>query len=536
MTDQDSADNFVALGSSTFPTPEGFTCHGTSFQLGGFMTGDGGLWGQARNPGPIDPVNDVPDQYGLFGTARDGPGVVGTSFGPFGVSGQLGDAGPSPTVKAGIFGTANDDYGIIGTSTRRPGIFGHSADDTGVWGHSTHSFGVVGQSGDGAVLQTDRPAAILATSSRNIAVTAVSNTTVAVHAHSGPPHNFGIFKTGAVTATSSGPNHGVSALSLNFDAVHGVSAGSRGVMGLSGADHGVSGLSFAPPRAPGVALADAPAGVRGQSMNGSIGVLGVATPTFLSGAGVVGVGSPHAPAGFFEGDLHVTGQIFAGIKDAIVPFPDGSKRLLHCMESPEHWFEDFGSARLTRGRVTVKLDADFAKVVTLNGYRVFLTPEGDCQGLYVRSKRGTSFEVRELQGGTSNVAFSYRIVARRKDIKAHTRFAKIDTRLPIPTGKARAARGQQAARALLATLAKDAKIETTVPMPTGKARAARGRQAARLPSSIRALIAATALPIHTRKVRAARGRKAALPSSIRALLAEQRKLARKTRRKPAVRG
>jgi len=503
MTDQDSADNFVALGSSTFPTPEGFTCHGTSFQLGGFMTGDGGLLGQARNPGPIDPVNDVPDQYGLFGTARDGPGVVGTSFGPFGVSGQLGDAGPSPTVKAGIFGTANDDYGIIGTSTRRPGIFGHSADDTGVWGHSTHSFGVVGQSGDGAVLQTDRPAAILATSSRNIAVTAVSNTTVAVHAHSGPPHNFGIFKTGAVTATSSGPNHGVSALSLNFDAVHGVSAGSRGVMGLSGADHGVSGLSFAPPRAPGVALADAPAGVRGQSMNGSIGVLGVATPTFLSGAGVVGVGSPHAPAGFFEGDLHVTGQIFAGIKDAIVPFPDGSKRLLHCMESPEHWFEDFGSARLTRGRVTVKLDADFAKVVTLNGYRVFLTPEGDCQGLYVRSKRGTSFEVRELQGGTSNVAFSYRIVARRKDIKAHTRFAKIDTRLPIPTGKARAARGQQAAR---------------------------------LPSSIRALIAATALPIHTRKVRAARGRKAALPSSIRALLAEQRKLARKTRRKPAVRG
>ena len=204
-----------------------------------------------------------------------------------------------------------------------------------------------------------------------------------------------------------------------------------------------------------MALADAPAGVRGQSMNGSIGVLGVATPSFLSGAGVVGVGTPDAPAGFFEGDLTVTGQISAGIKDAIVPFPDGSKRRLHCMESPEHWFEDFGSARLARGRATVKLDADFAKVVKLNEYRVFLTPEGNCQGLYVR-KRGTSFEVRELQGGTSNVAFSYRIVAKRKDIKAHTRFAKIDTRLPIPTGKARAARGRQAARALLAMmLAKD---------------------------------------------------------------------------------
>lgn len=111
------------------------------------------------------------------------------------------------------------------------------------------------------------------------------------------------------------------------------------------------------------------------------------------------------------------------------------------MESPEHWFEDFGSARLTRGRATVKLDADFAKVVTLNGYRVFLTPEGDCQGLYVR-KRGSRFEVRELQGGTSNVAFSYRIVAKRKDIKRHTRFAKID----MPKVAARAGRGRKTAR------------------------------------------------------------------------------------------
>jgi hypothetical protein len=41
-------------------------------------------------------------------------------------------------------------------------------------------------------------------------------------------------------------------------------------------------------------------------------------------------------------------------------------------------------------------------------------------------KRGSRFEVRELQGGISNVAFSYCIVAKRKDIKHHRRFAKID--------------------------------------------------------------------------------------------------------------
>jgi hypothetical protein len=35
-------------------------------------------------------------------------------------------------------------------------------------------------------------------------------------------------------------------------------------------------------------------------------------------------------------------------------------------------------------------------------------------------------------GGKSSIAFSYRIVGRRKDIKEHRRFAKIDTSLPVP--------------------------------------------------------------------------------------------------------
>jgi hypothetical protein len=48
--------------------------------------------------------------------------------------------------------------------------------------------------------------------------------------------------------------------------------------------------------------------------------------------------------------------------------------------------------------------------------------------------------VRELQGGTSSVAFSYRIVGKRKDIKGHKRFAKIDPRLQMPVPRARMAR------------------------------------------------------------------------------------------------
>ena len=80
----------------------------------------------------------------------------------------------------------------------------------------------------------------------------------------------------------------------------------------------------------------------------------------------------------------------------------------------------------------VKLDANFAKVIKHGDYRVFVTPEGNCHGLDVRRKSANNFEVRELTGGKSSVAFSYRIVGRRKDIKQPRRFAKIDMPLPRP--------------------------------------------------------------------------------------------------------
>lgn len=45
---------------------------------------------------------------------------------------------------------------------------------------------------------------------------------------------------------------------------------------------------------------------------------------------------------------------------------------------------------------------------------MFLTPNGDCKGLYVSNKTANGFEVRELGGGRASIAFDYRIMARRK--------------------------------------------------------------------------------------------------------------------------
>jgi hypothetical protein len=199
---------------------------------------------------------------------------------------------------------------------------------------------------------------------------------------------------------------------------------------------GVVGVSRAPgpnlpvnlPTIAGVfGTSDEQAGVIGVS-NRTAGVLG-----FSNNVGVYGVGANYA--GIFRGNFLVVG----GTKAAAVPFPDGTQRVLYCVESPELWFEDFGTAKLKRGRTVVKLDEDFAKVIERGDYKVFLTPEGDCRGLYVR-KSAASFEVRELAGGTSSVAFSYRIVGRRKDIRNQRRFAKFDTRLLLPAAATRGAR------------------------------------------------------------------------------------------------
>src|SRR5580658_8463598 len=110
------------------------------------------------------------------------------------------------------------------------------------------------------------------------------------------------------------------------------------------------------------------------------------------------------------GSVGCTGKVGA---DASV---DGGARKvsLYAVQSPENWFEDFGSGTLASGAVTIALDATFAQTInTITGYHVFLTPNGDCKGLYISQKSAASFQVRELGGGSSSVAFDYRIVARR---------------------------------------------------------------------------------------------------------------------------
>ena len=233
----------------------------------------------------------------------------------------------------------------------------------------------------------------------------------------------------AVADATSGTNYGVYGRSY--------STSGYGVYGYasatSGSNIGVYGESKSP-SGHGVygeanATSGTPTGVFGgtTSPNG-YAVFGWATATYgtnygvyarsdsSSGYGIYGYNSAGGWAGYFLGKVHVQGQFTtSGSKPCVQPIDNGKKVLLYAMESPEIWFEDFGTGQLVNGQAVVRIERVFAQTANIeSGYLVFLTPNGECQGLYISRKDRDSFEVRELGGGTSSITFDYRIVAKRR--------------------------------------------------------------------------------------------------------------------------
>src|SRR5207237_2452311 len=94
------------------------------------------------------------------------------------------------------------------------------------------------------------------------------------------------------------------------------------------------------------------------------------------------------------------------VKDA-----SGQHRLVYCVESPESWFEDFGSGKLVNGKASVALDPVFTQIAHTDDYHIHLTSQGDTNGLHVSSQSATGFTVAENKGGTSADGFRSRLVA-----------------------------------------------------------------------------------------------------------------------------
>lgn len=108
-----------------------------------------------------------------------------------------------------------------------------------------------------------------------------------------------------------------------------------------------------------------------------------------------------------------TGTVSTFVKDL-----NNEEVIMHCPESPEIYFTDYGQGQLVNGSAHIDIDPIFAKNVTINEQhplRVYIQLEGDCNGVYVTNKTAKGFDVIELMHGHSNVKFQWNIVCNRAD-------------------------------------------------------------------------------------------------------------------------
>ncbi len=266
------------------------------------------------------------------------------------------------------------------------------------------------------------------------------NATGVAGSSTGPGSTYGVY-------ASSNSTEGTGAYGFN-DAISGSTVGLRGevrspagfaVYGLNGAggtavlgvipaltnQNGIAlyGLNNSTYTGPGPGAGGF--GVYGLSARGH-GLVGATAAD--GGAAVVGAtnGVAGAYAAAFYGPVVVSGDFtVVGAKSAAVPHPDGSHRRLYCVESPESWFEDFGTGELECGRADVRIDADFAAVADTTSYHVFLTGYDTEDLLRVTNRTPGGFTVEANKAIASMVgkadadlqgAFSWRVVAKRKDI------------------------------------------------------------------------------------------------------------------------
>jgi hypothetical protein len=105
-----------------------------------------------------------------------------------------------------------------------------------------------------------------------------------------------------------------------------------------------------------------------------------------------------------------------GNVSTIVKDVNGNRVLLNCPETPEVLFQDYGIGQLVDGHARIDLDPTLVMNILVNNdhpLKVFIQPEGKCNGLYITNKSKEGFEVHELQDGRSDISFSWSIVATR---------------------------------------------------------------------------------------------------------------------------
>lgn len=266
----------------------------------------------------------------------------------------------------GVYGySAGFGYGVRAYSANGTGVYSSSGNSgTGVYGYSPYGYGVYGSSYS------------------NLGVYGYSSTSTAVYAYSGSAG------TTAVGAYQNGisPNlaYATSGWSINPAAGTGVATGGDNIGINARANYDGNGQ---------------------DKLSGLFCSSSSSTIVSVAAVGSVVDGTVYKIVGF--------GAVSTLVKD-----DKDKERILVAPEAPEALFQDYGTGKLENGKVVIKIDPILTKNIRVDEQhpmKVFVQLEGNCKGVYVTNKTATSFEVIELDNGTSSTPFSYQIVAFRAD-------------------------------------------------------------------------------------------------------------------------
>jgi hypothetical protein len=394
----------------------------------------------------------------VSGSVTPGSAVkaVNTATSAVGAHGLYGETQSASSFCAGVYGRASStagsaDYGVVGESecgVDGIGVWGKalatdpSGTTYGVWGMSSAqsgtSYGLYGdaQSSDGYGVYGRNwahdgtavygEATDTAGSSANYGVFGRAAGDDGTGVHGQATHPTGDTRGGSFLV-SSPSGTGVYA---RANATTGSTYGVRGVV-YSGTGQGVYGEAELASPADGIGVHGVctPADYYGYGVigeGGYIGVWGICQQTggshtahglygYASGGatnhGVYGVAS----GGSANWGVYASGDMgCSGAKPAVVR-TDGGPKAIYAMESPELWFEDFGTAVIYGGRAHVQVAPDFLQTVTIDAdhpMRVFVTPKAFLGAWWV--EHGEAEFTLMATEAPDGAAFDYRVLAKRR--------------------------------------------------------------------------------------------------------------------------
>ena len=205
-------------------------------------------------------------------------------------------------------------------------------------------------------------------------------------------------------------------IGTTFDGVYGTSTGAAGfglwAIGQNGNGTGVGAsgnnqVTNYLAAGSGGAFTGLTTGVYGYFTTGGVGQAGLFADAFTAQWRV----------GHWSGALYYK-IIGPGLVSTIVKDTEDQPVVMFCPEAPEVLFQDHGIGQLNNGHARIDLDPILVRNIRVDDthpLKVFVQLEGECNGVFVTNKSGSGFDVKELAGGTSNVPFSWSIVATRAD-------------------------------------------------------------------------------------------------------------------------